>query len=110
MATQEFIKHANDGSFMTMVIKAEKPTLVDFWAPWCGPCRAIAPVLEEIAEAYGDKINVVKVNVDESPQTASHYHVQSIPTLQLFKGGEIRETKIGMMKKDQLSAFIDRHL
>ncbi len=110
MATQEFVKHADDGTFESVVIKAGKPTLVDFWAPWCGPCRAIAPVLEDLAKEYADRIEVVKVNVDECPQTSARYGVRSIPTLQLFRNGEILETRVGLMKKDQLSALIDRSL
>jgi thioredoxin 1 len=110
MDTQKIVKHADDVTFESLVIKADKPTLVDFWAPWCGPCRAIAPVLEEIAKEYAEKIDVVKVNVDECPQTASRYGVRSIPTLHLFREGEIRESKVGMMKKDQLSALIDHNL
>jgi thioredoxin 1 len=110
MEMQEFVKHADDGTFESFVIKADKPTLVDFWAPWCGPCRAIAPVLEELAKEYADRVNVVKVNVDESPRTSSQYGVRSIPTLHLFREGEIRETRVGLMKKDQLSALIDGNL
>jgi thioredoxin 1 len=110
METQEFVIHVDDAAFETVVVKGEKPALVDFWAPWCGPCRAIAPVLEEVAKAYGDRVNVVKVNVDENPKTSLIYGVRSIPTLLFIKDGKVKETKIGMMPKDQLTAFIDRNM
>jgi len=107
METQEWIKHADDGSFDDVVIKSDKPTLVDFWAPWCGPCRAIAPVLEELAGQYAGRVQVVKVNVDECPATAARYNVRSIPTLHLIKNGKILETRVGMAKKDDLAALMD---
>lgn len=110
MDTQEFVKHIDDNAFETFVLKGDKPALVDFWAPWCGPCKAIGPILEEIAKTYGDKVNVVKVNVDENPKTSLLYGVRSIPTVLFIKDGKVKETKIGMMPKDQLAAFIDRNL
>ncbi len=110
MEKQELVKHVDDGSFESVVLKAEKATLVDFWAPWCGPCRAITPVLETLAEEYREKISIVKVNVDECPQTAARYGVHSIPTLHLILNGEIKETQVGMAKKDQLAAMIDRNV
>ena len=92
------------------MLKTDRPALVDFWAPWCGPCRALAPVLEEIATAYDGRANVIKVNVDESPKTASNYGVQSIPTLLFTREGKVRETLIGLTTKDKLAALIDRNL
>ena len=84
--------------------------LVDFWAEWCGPCRMIAPALDEIAGAMGDKVKIVKLNVDESPKTASKYGVMSIPTLMIFKNGNVEATKVGALSKSQLAAFIDSNL
>ena len=106
----EYVKHIDDSDFESQVLKGDKPALVDFWAPWCGPCRAIGPVLEEIAEDYNNKINVVKVNVDENPKTSLLYGIRSIPALLFVREGEVRETKIGLMSKDQLKSFIDRNL
>jgi thioredoxin 1 len=110
MSDTEFVKHADDSNFGTMVLKGVKPTLVDFWAPWCGPCRAIGPILEELAAEYGAKVNVVKVNVDDNPATASQYGVRSIPTLLLVKNGKVEDTQIGLLSKNQLVALLDRHL
>ena len=110
METKEGVGHADDNTFESAVLKTDRPALVDFWAPWCGPCRALAPVLEEIAKAYNGRANVIKVNVDESPKTASHYGVQSIPTLLFIREGKVRETLVGLTTKDKLAALIDRNL
>ncbi len=110
MSNSEFVKHADDSNFSTLVLKEEKPTLVDFWASWCGPCRAIGPILEELAAQYNDLINVVKVNVDDNPATASQYGVQSIPTLIMIKNGKVQDTQIGLLSKNQLAALIDKNL
>ena len=110
METKEGVGHADDNTFESAVLKTDRPALVDFWAPWCGPCRALAPVLEEIANAYNGRANVIKVNVDESPKTASNYGVQSIPTLLLIREGKVRETLVGLTTKDKLAALIDRNL
>ncbi|MEE9912693.1 MAG: thioredoxin [Deltaproteobacteria bacterium] len=106
----ELVKHADDGNFNTVVLNEEKPTLVDFWAPWCGPCRAIGPVLEELAAQYGEQVNIVKVNVDDNPATAAQYSVRSIPTLLLVKSGKVQETQVGLLSKNQLAGLLDRNL
>ena len=110
MDTKQMVKHADDGTFQTVVLQGVKPVLVDFWAPWCGPCRAIGPILEELAGEYEARLNVVKVNVDENPQTAQHYGIRSIPTLLFIKDGKLKETKIGMASKAELAAILDRNL
>ena len=95
-----------DSSFQSDVLDSDKPVLVDFWAEWGGPCRMIAPALDEIAGAMGDKVKIVKLNVDENPETASRYGVMSIPTLMIFKGGEVADIKVGAAPKTALSAWI----
>jgi len=110
MSTQEFVKHAGDADFETEVLKGDKVTLVDFWAPWCGPCRALGPVLEEVAAEFNQKVNVVKVNVDENPKTSAQYGVRSIPTLLMIKNGEVKDTVIGLVSKQQLADVINRNL
>ncbi len=103
----EHIKTVTDANFEQDVLNAGKPVLVDFWAEWCGPCRALTPILEEVAASHGEKITIAKLNVDENSATASKYGVMSIPTLILFKNGQVEATKIGSLTKSQLSAFID---
>jgi len=110
MSNAEFVKHADDSNFGTMVLKGEKPTLVDFWAPWCGPCRSIGPILEELAAQYNNRVNVVKINVDDNPATASQYGVRSIPTLLVVKKGKVEDTQIGLLSKKQLETLLDKHL
>ena len=99
-----------DASFETQVINAEKVVLVDFWAAWCGPCKAIAPVLEEIGEQYKGRLEVHKLDVDANPQTAGRYSIRSIPTMMLFKGGEVVETLVGVQSRATLSHTIESHL
>ena len=96
------VQQVSDESFDREVLKAELPVLIDFWAPWCGPCKAIAPVVEELAKEYAGKLKVVKMNVDDNPQTPSKYGVRGIPNLILFKGGEVRDQIIGAVPKAQL--------
>jgi thioredoxin 1 len=110
MADKGVIVHVNDGNFEAEVIKSDKPTLVDFWAPWCGPCKAIAPILEELAGDYTDRVKVAKLNVDENPQTATGYGVRSIPTLLLFKDGKLQDTLIGLFPKASLEDFMKKGL
>ncbi len=104
----ELITEATTDNFKTL-IDANVPVLVDFWAPWCGPCKAIAPVLEELATDMADKVNIVKVNVDDVKQVATDYGIRSIPTLMLFKNGEVVETKVGALSKAQLTEMINEH-
>jgi len=110
MENSELAKHVDDNNFEAQVLKNTKPVLVDFWAPWCGPCRALGPVLEEVAREYGEKVGIVKVNVDENPETSSRYGVRSIPTIVVIRDGEVRETHVGMLPKNQIAAVLDRNL
>ena len=110
MSNSEFVKHADDSTFSTVALKEEKLTLVDFWAPWFGPCRAIGPILEELAVQYGEKVNIVKVNVDDNQAIAAQYGVRSIPTLILVKNGKVQETQVGLLSKNQLAALINKNL
>lgn len=110
MANEESLVHLTDSNFDEEVLKSEKPVLVDFWAPWCGPCRAIGPVVEELAAAYRDRVKVVKINIDENPKTATVYGVMSIPTLVLFKGGSIMEKIVGLVPKGRLEDLIKKGL
>jgi len=110
MADRDHVTHADDNTFDSLVTQSDSPALVDFWAPWCGPCRAISPVLEEISREYAGRVNVVKVNVDESPETSRKFRVRSIPTLMFMRGGQVISTQVGSLPKAQLAAFIDRNL
>ena len=101
------IIHVSDASFEEDVLKSDKPVIVDYWAEWCGPCKMIAPILEEIAEEYKDKLVTAKMNVDENQETPQKYAVRGIPTLIIYKDGDVAGTKVGALSKSQLSAFID---
>ena len=104
------IVHVTDGSFEEDVLKAEDPVLVDYWAEWCGPCKAIAPILGEIAKEYAGRLKIAKLNIDENPSTPPKYGIRGIPTLMLFKDGNVEATKVGALSKSQLSAFLDSNM
>jgi thioredoxin 1 len=100
-------KQVTDASFETDVLKSSQPVIVDFWAEWCGPCKQIAPALEEIAKEMGDRVTVAKVNIDDNPQTPQKYGVRGIPTLILFKNGQVAATKIGALPKSKLVEWVE---
>jgi len=106
----EHIVHTTDDNFDVDVVKADKPVLLDFWAEWCGPCKMIAPLLDSIADEYQDKLRVVKLNIDENPQTPPKYNIRGIPTLLLFRDGAVAAQQVGAVSKVQLTAFLDSHL
>ena len=106
----DIIQQVTDDSFEPDVLKSDVPVLVDYWAEWCGPCKAIAPLLEEVAKEYSGKVKVAKVNVDENQDLAKKYNVRAIPTLMLFKDGNVQASKLGMMSKPQLTAFLDSNI
>ncbi len=106
----EKIVHATDSSFDADVLQADKPVLLDFWAEWCGPCKMIAPLLDEAADEYAEKLNIVKLNIDENPNIPQKFGIRSIPTLMLFKDGAVHAQKLGAMSKSQLNEFLDTNL
>ena len=106
----EHIVHISDESFEEEVLQSEQPVLIDYWAEWCGPCKMIAPVLDEIATEYSDRLKVVKLNIDDNQQTPPKYGIRGIPTLMVFKNGQVEATKVGAVSKAQLTAFLDDSL
>ncbi|MFN7856196.1 MAG: thioredoxin TrxA [Acidovorax sp.] len=106
----ELIKHLSDASFEADVLQASIPVLVDYWAEWCGPCKMIAPILDDVAGAYQGKLQIAKLNVDENREVPAKFGIRGIPTLMLFKDGQLAATKVGAMSKAQLTAFIDQQL
>lgn len=106
----EKILYVTDDTFEAEVIKSSNPVLVDYWAEWCGPCKMIAPILEEIASEYTGKVTIAKLNIDDNPQTPPKYGIRGIPTLMLFKDGNVEATKVGALSKSQLTAFLDSNI
>ncbi|HZW86644.1 MAG TPA: thioredoxin TrxA [Gallionella sp.] len=106
----EHIQYVSDATFDSDVLQASLPVLVDYWAEWCGPCRMIAPILEEVSKEYNGRLTVAKLNVDENQETPAKFGIRGIPTLMLFKNGNIEATKVGALSKSQLTAFIDSHI
>lgn len=104
------IQEVSDQTFEQDVLQSDKPVLVDYWAEWCGPCKAIQPILEEIAGDYGDRLKVARLNIDDNPDTPPKYGIRGIPTLMLFKEGNVEATKVGALSKSQLTAFIDSNV
>jgi thioredoxin 1 len=104
------IVHVTDDDFESEVLRSSEPVLVDYWAEWCGPCKMIAPVLDEIAGEYEGRVKIAKLNIDDNPNTPPRYGIRGIPTLMLFKDGEVEATKVGAVSKSQLTAFIDSNL
>ena len=108
--SSELIKHTTDASFSSDVLESDKPVLVDYWAEWCGPCKMIAPILDEVAGSYNGKLQVAKLNVDDNRDVPAKFGIRGIPTLMLFKDGQLAATKVGALSKAQLTAFIDQQL
>ncbi|HLW04516.1 MAG TPA: thioredoxin TrxA [Azoarcus sp.] len=106
----EHIHHATDATFDSEVLQESLPVLVDYWAEWCGPCKMIAPILDDIVGSYAGKLKIVKVNIDDNPETPAKFGIRGIPTLMLFKGGNVEATKVGALSRSQLTAFIDSNL
>ena len=106
----EHIQHVKDDTFEADVLKSSTPVLLDYWAEWCGPCKMIAPILDEVAKDYAGKLKVAKINIDDNQETPSKFGVRGIPTLMIFKNGAVEATKVGAMSKSQLKAFIDSHI
>ena len=110
MMAEKHLAHVGDGNFEEEILKANKPALVDFWAPWCGPCKAIGPIVEALSVQYRGQIKVAKINIDDNQKTAAAYGVRSIPTLILFKEGKVLDTLIGLVPKDRLETFLKKAL
>ncbi|MGE5453365.1 MAG: thioredoxin TrxA [Acidobacteriota bacterium] len=108
--SSDLIKHISDASFEADVLQSAQPVLVDYWAEWCGPCKMIAPILDEVAKDYSGRLNVAKMNVDQNRDVPAKFGIRGIPTLMIFKGGQLAATKVGALSKAQLTAFVDANL
>lgn len=108
--SSELIKHTTDATFEADVLKSSTPVLVDYWAEWCGPCKMIAPILDEIAGQYADKLRIAKINIDENPQTPPKFGIRGIPTLILFKNGQVASTQVGALPKSKLYEWVQKSL
>ena len=108
--SSDLIQHTSDAAFDSDVLQADKPVLVDYWAEWCGPCKMIAPILDEVSKDYDGRLKIAKMNVDENRDIPAKFGIRGIPTLMLFKDGQLAATKVGALSKAQLTAFIDSHL
>ena len=108
--SSDLIHHTSDAAFDSDVLQADKPVLVDYWAEWCGPCKMIAPILDEVSKDYDGRLKIAKMNVDENRDVPAKFGIRGIPTLMLFKDGQLAATKVGALSKAQLTAFIDSHL
>jgi thioredoxin 1 len=108
--SSDLIKHTTDASFEADVLKSQLPVLVDYWAEWCGPCKMIAPILDEVSRDYGSRLQVAKMNVDENREVPAKFGIRGIPTLMLFKNGQLAATKVGALSKAQLTSFLDGNL
>jgi thioredoxin 1 len=104
------IRHVTDDTFEPEVLQSETPVLVDYWAEWCGPCKSIAPILDEVAREYGSRLKVAKINVDQNQLTPAKFGIRGIPTLMLFKNGNVEATRVGALSKSQLTAFLDSNI
>jgi thioredoxin 1 len=108
--SSELIQHVSDASFQSDVLESSTPVLVDYWAEWCGPCKMIAPILDEVSKTYDGRLKIAKLNVDDNREVPAKFGIRGIPTLMLFKGGQLAATKVGALSKAQLTAFLDGHL
>ena len=108
--SSDLIKHTTDATFEADVLKSDTPVLVDYWAEWCGPCKMIAPILDEVSKDYGERLQIAKMNVDENRDVPAKFGIRGIPTLMLFKNGAVEATKVGALSKSQLAAFLDSHI
>jgi len=110
MGKEDSLIHVNDNDFEKEILKSDQPALVDFWAPWCGPCKAIGPIVEDLAGSYAGRVKMAKMNVDDNPKTSAAYGIRSIPTLLLFKGGKVLDTLIGLVSRERLEDFVKKGL